>query len=295
MGKNFQSTAQALLVQYHSVRSRTRKLTEHLSAEDQTIQSMEEASPTKWHLAHTTWFFETFLLKPYVKSYQPLDPSWEYLFNSYYNGVGQQFCRADRGRLSRPGLEEIQHYRSYVDEELAKALSGWEKEGCLQNRQPLLTLGLHHEQQHQELILTDILHAFRRHPLRPAYHHCPEELELSTEHTSGQQKFLDFSGGITEVGWDGSLDGPFCFDNEEPRHTALLPPFALAEKPLTNEEVLSFLADGGYERPEFWLADGWNWVKKHKRSHPDYWFQKEGSWWQQTLSGPTTVQKEQTA
>jgi ergothioneine biosynthesis protein EgtB len=244
---------------------------------------MDDASPPKWHLAHTTWFFETFVLKAFVAGYRPFHPRYEYLFNSYYNGVGQPYPRARRGALSRPTVAEIYDYRHHVDEAMAPLL-GAEDPAILER----LTLGVHHEQQHQELLVTDIKYNLGNNPLLPAY---ATDLRDYKE-TSGEPPrltFTDHPGGIASV---GAGEG-FCFDNEQPRHQVLLRPFALADRLITNKEFLEFMLDGGYENPELWLSEGWARIRSPASVHsapgarlsPLYWYPHEDGWHEYRLSG----------
>jgi len=229
-----------------------------LSPEDQTIQSMPDASPTKWHLAHTTWFFETFLLKPQLPDYRPFDPAYEYLFNSYYEAVGPRHPRPQRGMITRPGVEEILAYRRHVTGAMAELI-----DSNRSNSTELIELGLHHEQQHQELILMDIKHALSLNPLSPAY--TPERAPTTAGTPLG---WIDFEGGLIEVGHAGQ---GFAFDNEGPRHRAWVDPFALATRLVTCGEYQAFVDDGGYRRPEFWLSAGWDIVKQRGWEAPAYW------------------------
>ena len=252
-------SASSLLADYAAVRRHTEALAAPLSVEDQNIQSMPDASPTKWHLAHTTWFFETVLLGKFARGYEPFDPAYAYLFNSYYEGLGPRHPRPQRGMLSRPPVEDILEYRLHVDEAMAKLIEERAAEIA-----PLLTLGLHHEQQHQELILTDILHAFSINPLLPAY--APATPRAVIE--AAPPAWIDHPGGIVEIGHEGPA---FAFDNETPRHQVLLRPFRIAARPVTNGEYRRFIEDGGYRRPEFWLSDGWAFVRREGLDTPAYW------------------------
>ena len=237
--------AERLAARYLDVRKATVDLTAGLTAEDQLVQSMADASPTKWHLAHLTWFFETFALSPLLAGYKLFDPAFSYLFNSYYEAVGERHPRPARGLLSRPGLDEVLAYRAHVDAAMASliALRG-------ADIADLVELGLHHEQQHQELLLMDIKHVFWTNPLRPAYRSAPAR----SASCAPDLEWIDFPGGLREIGHDG--DG-FAFDNEGPRHKAWLESFRLASRLTTTGEYLEFIEDGGYARPEFWLSDGW--------------------------------------
>jgi ergothioneine biosynthesis protein EgtB len=258
-----------------SVRAESERLALPLSHEDQTAQSMPDASPTKWHLAHTTWFFETFLLRPHAQDYKVYDPAYEYLFNSYYEAVGPRHPRPQRGLITRPGVEEILAYRRHVTEAMAEMI-----DRSLDDAEwmPLLELGLNHEQQHQELILMDIKHLLSLNPLRPAY--APRVLRSSEE--SVPLRWIEFEGGLIEIGYDAQ---GFAFDNEGPRHRVWVDPFALATRPVTCGEYESFIDDGGYRRPEFWLSAGWECVNQRGWEAPLYW-QKDGGRWQLfTLGG----------
>jgi ergothioneine biosynthesis protein EgtB len=257
---------------FHSVRSHTEALAAPLSAEDQTIQSMPDVSPTKWHLAHTTWFFETFILRPHAAGYRPFDPAYEYLFNSYYEAVGPRHPRPQRGLLSRPGVEEIMAYRRHVTEAMAKLLT---KGGG--NWDALVELGLHHEQQHQELILMDIKHVLSMNPLKPAY-----KPMNGAVHEAAPLDWQAVKGGLVEIGHDGA---GFAFDNEGPRHKVWLEPFAMASRPVSNGEYLAFIDDGGYRRPDFWLSAGWDCVQARGWDGPLYWEKRDGRWHIFTLSG----------
>ncbi|HUB84435.1 MAG TPA: ergothioneine biosynthesis protein EgtB [Rhizomicrobium sp.] len=245
-----------LAARYRAVRGLSAQLAAPLSAEDQNIQSMPDASPTKWHLAHTTWFFEEVVLKARA-NYRPFNPRYGEIFNSYYLGLGTPFTRAERGVLSRPGIDEVMAYRAHVDDAMQDAL----KDG---GHDKWIELGLNHEQQHQELILTDIKHAFSRNPLLPTYRAAaPAAIE-----TAPALRWNDHPGGIVEIGHDG--DG-FAFDNEGPRHEVLLRPFSLASRLVTNGEYRAFIEDGGYKRPEFWLSDGWALAQREGWTAPLYW------------------------
>jgi ergothioneine biosynthesis protein EgtB len=233
---------------------------------------MPDASPTKWHLAHTTWFFETFLLRPQQESYRVFDPAYEYLFNSYYEAVGPRHPRPQRGLLTRPGVGEILAYRRHVSTAMAELIGSGTADVSL------VELGLHHEQQHQELILMDIKHMLSMNPLFPAY--APETAAPAA--TTPALGWIDFEGGLVEIGHGG--DG-FAFDNEGPRHRAWVDPFALATRLATCGEYAAFIADGGYRRPEFWLSAGWDCVKQHDWQAPLYWHSDDDDWNLFTLSG----------
>jgi ergothioneine biosynthesis protein EgtB len=226
---------------------------------------MPEASPIKWHLAHTTWFFEQFVLKPLLRDYRPLDARYEALFNSYYESIGPVAKREHRGLMTRPTVAEIFRYRHYIDEHVQCLLSARPEDTELRT---LITLGLHHEQQHQELMLTDIKHAFAANPLLPAYH----ERKFKSEALAAQElQFVAFDGGIRWIGADSGTNGDFSFDNEQPRHRVIVPSFALANRLVTNEEYMAFVRTGGYRRAEYWLSDGWHLVNTEHWSRPLYW------------------------
>ena len=270
---------EAMARQYLSVRQQTESLASPLSAEDQMVQSCPDASPAKWHQAHTTWFFETFILSQHLPGYQAFHPQFRDLFNSYYNAVGAQPQKESRNTFSRPGLEEIQNYRRHVDEHMQKLLSGDPSEAVLK----LLELGCNHEQQHQELLVTDIKHAFWSNPLHPVYMQTsPAQPSVAV----AVQKAQSYPGGLCEVGAEGA---GFHFDNEAPRHKVFLQPFRFASRPATCGEYLSFIADGGYERPELWLSDGWKAVQAHQWKAPLYWQKRDGEWFQFTCSGMRKV------
>ena len=257
---------------YAAVRSESLRLAAPLSAEDQQVQSMPDVSPTKWHLAHVTWFFETFLLQPFLEGYRPFDPVFGYLFNSYYEAVGERHPRPQRGLLSRPPLEHVLAYRAHVDAAMARLIAeapaaNWSE------IQPLVELGVHHEQQHQELILMDIKHVFSTNPLLPAYAPAP----AGTGGPALPLEWLDFDGGLIEIGHDGS---GFAFDNEGPRHKVWIEPYRLASRLATCGDYLAFIEDGGYARPELWLSDGWAAVGQEGWAAPLYWRRADAAGWE---------------
>ena len=252
----------ALLTRYVQVRARTLALCDPLSAEDQVVQSMPEASPAKWHLAHTTWFFEEFVLQPFMAGYVCYEPTFRHLFNSYYHSAGSMHPRPLRGLLSRPTLEQVSTYRAWVDDRVQTLL---EREDPREEVLQRITLGLEHEQQHQELLLTDIKHLFSCNPLRPAY---DADLPIFPAKEGSRLVFHEYDGGLIEIGHDAR---GFCFDNEHPRHRVHLEPFRLAGRLVTNGEYLEFVRAGGYERPEHWLADGWDTVRREGWCRPLYW------------------------
>ncbi len=265
-----------LQASYRNVRQATEKLTAGLSPEDQNLQSMPETSPAKWHRAHTTWFFETFILKSHRPGYREFDPQFAYLFNSYYNGIGEQFPRARRGLISRPDIERVGHYRQHVDAAMSALISEL-GEGELQNLAPLIILGLNHEQQHQELLVTDLKHAFSHNPGYPAWAE-----PAGAGHRRGKFSWRDISGGLVQ---QGSRDDRFCFDNELPRHQVFVADFQIASHPVSCGEFLAFMDEGGYQRPELWLADGWEWIQREKACSPLYWFKTGQDWHLYTLAG----------
>ncbi|HER33949.1 MAG TPA: ergothioneine biosynthesis protein EgtB, partial [Halothiobacillaceae bacterium] len=264
-----------LAERYAEVRARSMALARPLSAEDQCVQSMPEVSPTKWHLAHTTWFFETFILCPGMSEYGIFRDAYNYLFNSYYEQVGPRHARPERGLLTRPSLGEVHAYRDHVDSAIQAFLDADPDADAL----ALIELGLHHEQQHQELMLTDIKHVLSCNPLYPAYHAPrPRERRCRREAT-----WIDHPGGLVEIGHHGA---GFAFDCEGPRHRVWLEPFRLASRPVTNGEYLEFIEDGGYRRPELWLSDGWTACRSDGWRAPLYWYHDDEHGWRIfTLSG----------
>jgi ergothioneine biosynthesis protein EgtB len=265
-----------LAARYAAVRDLTEYLCEPLATEDYVVQSMEDVSPTKWHLAHTSWFFETFILKPHLHGYTELNPAYAYLFNSYYMQAGERHCRAQRGYISRPTVAEVFHYRRHVDDGMHALLAAGHDDVA-----PLVEIGLNHEQQHQELMLTDIKHVFSVNPLRPAY----READFAPQQAVPLE-WIRHEGGLCEIGHTGS---GFSYDNESPRHRIWLEPFALASRTVTCGEYLEFMADGGYTRPELWASLGWATVQEQEWTEPFYWEQRDGEWWLYTLHGMRAV------
>ncbi|WIW88574.1 ergothioneine biosynthesis protein EgtB [Sphingobium sp. V4] len=264
---------------YRAVRALSEALTAPLSDGDATVQSMPDASPAKWHLAHVSWFFETFVLRDHVAGYQPFDPRYAFLFNSYYEAEGARHARPLRGMLTRPSLAEVRAYRAHVDAALIGAL------GMLpQPARALVTLGLHHEQQHQELLLTDLLHLFSLNPLEPALFEAPSAAPV---HLPGPLHWIEGRQGLVEIGEDGRAG--FAFDCEGPRHKALLHPHALAHRPITNGEWIAFIEDGGYRTATHWLSDGWAWVQAEGIAAPLYWKRGEQGWTRFGLDGRQPV------
>ena len=273
---------------YRSVRARSIALVAPLSAEDACAQSMPDASPAKWHLAHTTWFFETFILERFDDRYVPHHPAFRVLFNSYYNGVGERHLRAHRGLLTRPAHAEVLAYRAEIDHRIEGLLADTLQSADTGRRAQIATLvklGLEHEQQHQELILTDVLHLLSMNPLAPAYAPAapamiapvPMPMPMLTPiPTSMPMQWLAFGAGVVQIGCAASavaadVPGPFCFDNETPRHRQYLEAYALASRLVTNGEYLAFVNAGGYRDPALWLSEGWDWIRQHQLQHPLYW------------------------
>jgi ergothioneine biosynthesis protein EgtB len=266
--------AARLRTEFRRVRAATRELAAGLQPEDCVPQSMPDASPVKWHLAHTSWFFETFVVAPRLPGYRLRHPRYGYLFNSYYDAVGERIARPERGAITRPGLAEVLAYREHVEE----AVERWLERDPDPDSLRVLELGLHHEMQHQELILTDVLHLFSLNPLRPAFRELPE----APVEPAPQLRWFAHEEGLRWFGHDG--DG-FAFDNEGPRHRAFLEAFELASRPVTCGEYLEFVADGGYSRPELWLSEGWEAVQREGWRAPPYWERDEDRWLAFTLGG----------
>ncbi|RYX92709.1 MAG: ergothioneine biosynthesis protein EgtB [Comamonadaceae bacterium] len=260
----------AVAARFAEVRLHSTALAAPLSAEDQCIQSMPDASPAKWHLAHTSWFFEAVILRELAHGYAPFDEKYFYLFNSYYEALGPRHPRPQRGLLSRPSVDEVRGYRAHVDAAVQRFIESAD-DAAFAQALPLITLGLHHEQQHQELLLTDILHALSCNPLLPAYQPSPAPT-LRLAQVPAPMRWIDVAGGISQVGHDAAAAGaPFAFDNETPRHDVLLRPFQIADRLVSCGDYAQFIADGGYERAQFWLSDGWAAVKANGWQAPAYW------------------------
>ena len=257
-----------LSAQFQCVRSRSLEICEPLETEDYQVQPMDDASPPKWHLAHTSWFFETFLLKPFAHKYEPFDSAYEYLFNSYYNGVGAQFPRPKRGFLSRPTVQQVKDYRAHVDHHMGHLLSADLPEDALFR----VVLGLHHEEQHQELMFTDMKYNFGNNPLFPAYH----DKQYRSTKSAPQMTFSKITGGNHQIGTDAPSVDRFVFDNESPRHTVFVGHFQIADRLVTNGEFLEFIQDGGYKNPDLWLSDAWGLITGSSGFfHPLYWVHKD--------------------
>ncbi len=273
------SRGQSLIARFRQVRDFTQRLCRSLQPEDFVIQSMPDVSPTKWHLAHTTWFFETFVLKVWMQRYRPEVPQYAYLFNSYYNAAGDMHRRDLRGLISRPTVAETNRFRESVDACVIELVEGADA-ALLDELEPVMVLGLHHEQQHQELLVTDIKHVFAQNPLYPVF-----EAALSADVGAARpdpQHFIEFEETMATIGHRGST---FSYDNEGPQHRAYVPAFSLSNRPVTNGEYLAFMESGGYMRPEFWLSLGWTTVNEQRWDAPLYWTKRDGAWWNFTMSG----------
>jgi ergothioneine biosynthesis protein EgtB len=266
----------SLSERYRSVRAFTERLCDTLETEDFVVSSMPDVSPTKWHLAHTSWFFETFVLSQRVPGYKPLNPRYAYLFNSYYVQAGERHCRAQRGLVTRPTVEQVFEYRRYVDEHMLEFLESLDDDYSV-------TLGLNHEQQHQELLVTDIKHVLWTNPLRPSYD--ARRAEFSTV-ASSAAAFVEIPAGVHRIGDD---TGGFVFDNERPAHRVFVEKFRIGSNLVTNREYLAFMEDGGYQRPELWLAAGWAVVQGESRRSPMYWEKTDNGWEEFTFSGMTPL------
>jgi len=275
------SRATHLIEQFRQVRDFSARLCRSLEPEDYVVQSMPDVSPTKWHLAHTSWFFETFVVKVWIRRYLSEVPQYAYLFNSYYNAAGDMHRRDLRGLISRPTVSETYRFRESIDECVIKLLEEAD-EALLSEIEPVLTLGIHHEQQHQELLVTDIKHVFSQNPLFPVFQ--PDTAGSETSKITPQH-FVEFDEATVLIGHEGA---GFSYDNESPRHRALVPAFSLSNRLITNGEYLAFMEAGGYTRPEFWLSLGWTTVNDPASGGwraPLYWVQRDGAWWNFTLSG----------
>lgn len=277
---------ETLWLRHERVRAQTERLCAPLAVEDYVVQTMPDVSPPKWHLAHSTWFFEQFLLLPFALRYAVFHPRYGDLFNSYYETAGPKiFPRPHRGLLSRPTVEEIYDYRAHVDAALQDLIlrasqASWPE---ISRR---LALGLHHEEQHQELLLTDIKHIFAFNPLKPVY-----RASVAAAHTRAPAlHFSEHPGGVADIGHDGP---EFSFDNERPRHAVLLRPYRIADRPITNGEYLAFMEDGGYEKPKLWLSDAWKTVTQCGWKAPLYWERENGRWWIMTLGGQRPLEPDE--
>ena len=258
---------------YFAVRKYTEFICEPLLLEDYVVQPFEDVSPPKWHLAHTTWFFEEMILSKYLKDYERFHPRYSFLFNSYYEGIGDRVQRPHRGNMSRPTVNEIHEYRAYVDENMIRLLSDLPREAL-----SLMELGMNHEQQHQELLYTDIKYILGHNPLYPIYHvDFHETPEPESDHS-----FLDLPAGQYDI---GNVGEAFCYDHEQPVHTVHLSDCSIRKSLVTNGEYLEFIQEGGYDRHDLWLSDGWAWMKEQKIKRPMYWLHAQGTWYRYALSG----------
>ena len=281
---------QAELVQrFHDVRLRTLTLCKPLTPEDMMVQSCAEASPAKWHLAHTAWFFESFILGEFLPCYKLFDADFSWLFNSYYRSFAEFPEKRLRSSFSRPGLDEVMRYRSYVDEGIERLLEGNPEPEVLKR----VELGANHEEQHQELLLTDILHAFYTNPLRPVYRNGEQGSDSQNDQLHDNPlRFVEFAGGLVDVGFAGT---GFCYDNELPRHRVWLDPYSLAHRLVSNGEFAEFIADGGYQRSELWLSAGWDAVEQNGWRAPLYWNENGEGWKLFTLRGEVSLEEAETA
>lgn len=270
------------LRRFQDVRCQSKRLCDPLETEDMVIQAMSDVSPPKWHLAHTTWFFEAFILKEFDPTYSEFDVAFNFLFNSYYQSLGKRHARPQRGFIARPTVSEVNHYRIHVDEAMTRLISDCE-EAIWQGISPLIEIGINHEQQHQELLVTDIKYNFSVNPINPVYQ---PQLDVRSG-IATPLRFQPFDPGLQQFGYDGI---GFCYDNETPSHCAFVQTFAMANRLTTNAEYLEFINDDAYTDPLLWLADGWNTVTSQRWSAPLYWQQIDGVWWQTTLSGLQLVQ-----
>ncbi len=278
----------SLTERFKQIRNFTEELCRPLVTEDYVVQSMQDVSPTKWHLSHTCWFFENFILTVEVPSYQSPDPSYAYLFNSYYVQSGERYSRPHRGFLTRPTVEEVYHYRAHVDRHMVELLET-ASEDVIQRMAPLVELGLNHEQQHQELLLTDIKHVFSMNPMYPVY----RESGSSEESAPTQPiEWVEYAGGVQEIGHTGA---GFAYDIEGPPHRVFLEPYKLASRLVTNGDYIEFMEAGGYQNPVLWLSDGWAIVEAQGWEAPIYWEKHDGTWCLFTLSGLREVRKNEPA
>jgi ergothioneine biosynthesis protein EgtB len=268
-----------LAQQYKVVRNYTEEICKPLETEDYVVQPVVDVSPPKWHIGHVTWFFETFVLKPYFKNYKEFDPAYNFVFNSYYETVGARVIRTDRGNLSRPTVADIYQYRKYVDE----AMNEFLRIGFSKDVEEIIVLGFNHEQQHQELLMTDIKYILGNNPLFPAYKIENNKLPNNRDSQfSSSNKFIKMEGGIYQIGYDGE---GFCFDNELKRHKVFLNDFKISENLITNQEYVEFMNAGGYKNYNYWHADGWEWVKTNKIEAPLYWYLIDDKWYNYTFKG----------
>jgi len=269
-----------LVKKYTDIRQHSEKICAPLEIEDYVVQPIVDVSPPKWHLGHTTWFFETFILEPNFPDYKVFDAQYNFVFNSYYETIGARVIRTDRGNLSRPSVSDIYKYRKYIDEQMKAFL---QSEFMTEKIEPLLELGLNHEQQHQELLITDIKYILGHNPLFPAY----KKEDISKKEHSGNTKMMRFSEGVYEIGFNGE---GFCFDNELGRHKVYVNDFEIASQLVTNREYLQFMEAGGYDDFRHWHAEGWDWVKQNNAKSPLYWHFIDNKWMNYTLDGLQEVE-----
>lgn len=276
-----------LSARFIQVRVNTETLASAFSHDDWMLQSMEDASPVKWNVAHTSWFFETFLLCPYKEGYERFDDTFGYLFNSYYNAVGDRMARGERGLISRPSADRVIQYRNYVTEKVADLLQSNPDEDLARKIATLVTIGCAHEEQHQELLLTDIQHGFSRLPVSPQiFDRRPVDKHAGQQGNQNHRQWIAFDGGVAEIGVDFQKSAMnFAFDNEGPKHSVFISPFALSSALVTNRDFTMFIDEGGYRDPAFWLSDGWELVTKNGWEAPLYWRKKDNAWCQHSLFG----------
>ena len=271
---DFAEIQEKLLNRFHKIRFQTESICKPLSIEDYVVQPIDFVSPPKWHLGHTTWFFETMILLPYFENYKAFDENYNFIFNSYYETIGARVIRTDRGNLSRPSVENVYKYRKYVDE----AITQFFQKPIPSQIYDLFELGLQHEQQHQELLVTDIKYILGNNPLFPAY----KEEENSIKTTNKSSEWISIEEGVYEIGFEGNH---FCFDNELNRHKVYLNAYQIASELVTNQEYLEFINDGGYDNFRHWHAEGWDWVKNNNAKAPMYWHFIDNEWYNYTLNG----------
>ena len=269
------SASTELLRDYQQTRKQTERICIPLETEDYTVQPITDVSPPKWHLGHTTWFFENFVLIPQLDQYQPFNLELNYFFNSYYESQGPRILRSNRGNMTRPSVEEVLAYRAHVDQHMQMFMEGQQQ--LSDDLHHLITVGLQHEQQHQELLITDIKYILGDNPLHPAYREQDTELPKAPE-----SHFLSFAEGLYEVGYKGT---DFCWDNEQNSHKVYLNNFAVQSRLVTNGEYLAFMQDGGYDKPEYWLMEGFEWTKPLASKSPQYWYEQDGQWYYYTMQG----------
>lgn len=265
-----------ILKDYKTVRKRSLDICQPLKTEDYVIQPVVDVSPPKWHLGHTTWFYETFILKPYEENYKEFDPNYNFVFNSYYESAGARVIRTDRGNLSRPAVEDVKKYRRHVD----KAMEVFLADGVSADIEPLIRLGLNHEEQHQELLYSDIKYILGHNPLFPPYDE--NKSEKTEDDDNAHNDFIAIEEGVYEIGFEGK---GFCFDNELCRHKVYLQPYQISNSLVTNGDFLSFMDSGGYHDFHHWHSDGWSWVQANQMESPLYWHKIDGQWMHYTWQG----------